>query len=382
MNFLINIIGIPLGFVMKLIYNLVGNYGVAIILFTVVTKLILFPISYKQQKNQSRLQLINPKLAKLREKYRNKPEKLQEEQLRLYQEENINPYSSCLPSLLSLVLLWGVLAVVYKPMTYIMDYGSDTIDAAKSIVISIDEDPDSLESTLSKNSMRQELIIMEKILADPEAFAEQMDGTDPEFTENIIAFAGTFHLGNMQLSETPSWNIRENSSVLLFLLPFMSGIMQLILTIYMQVQQKKRNPGMPGMGSMTAMLLIMPLFSVWLAFTVPAGVGFYWLCSSAFSFLQTIFLYGWFNEERVRKIGEAERKKAKKGRPSMMQRLLEQQEEMNRQSEAASGRIPSNRVSYSDDDMPKLSRSEKEKYNTAVIQEARKRMAEKYRDED
>lgn len=91
MNFLVDIVAMPLGFVMKLIYDLVGNYGIAIILFTLVTKLILFPISYKQQKNSARLQLINPKLAKLRQKYKDKPEKFQEEQMRLYQEENINP---------------------------------------------------------------------------------------------------------------------------------------------------------------------------------------------------------------------------------------------------------------------------------------------------
>ena len=114
MNFLINIVAFPLGFIMKLIYSLVGNYGIAIILFTLVTKLILLPVSYKQQKNSARLQLINPKLKKLQEKYKDKPEKMQLEQTKLYQEENINPYSSCLTSFIPLILLWGVLAVVYK----------------------------------------------------------------------------------------------------------------------------------------------------------------------------------------------------------------------------------------------------------------------------
>ena len=64
MNFLIDIIALPLGFIMKLIYNLVKNYGIAIILFTFVTRMILFPVSYKQQKNTARMQLLNPKLKK------------------------------------------------------------------------------------------------------------------------------------------------------------------------------------------------------------------------------------------------------------------------------------------------------------------------------
>ncbi len=410
MNFLINIVAFPLGFIMKLIYSLVGNYGIAIILFTLVTKLILLPVSYKQQKNSARLQLINPKLKKLQEKYKDKPEKMQLEQTKLYQEENINPYSSCLTSFIPLILLWGVLAVVYKPMTYIMDYKTDTIEEAKAIVIALDEDPAQAEKTLTKNSMRQELIIMEKLLKDPEGFravvedgevhlttAEGEEQTtllksiDPEFVTKVSDFAETFTIGGTKLSETPNVKPTQNSSIFLFLIPILSGLVQLAMTIYMQYMQKKRNPDMPSMGAMNAMLYFMPLFSVWLAFTVPAGVGFYWLCSSAFSFLQSVLLYAWFNEARVEKIGEAERKKAannKNRRPSMMQLMLEQQQEMLRQqgeggSEARLAGGPSNRVRYSDDDGERrLSRSEKEEYNTLIIREARKRMAAKYGETD
>jgi len=135
---------------------------------------------------------------------------------------------------------------------------------------------------------------------------------------------------------------------------------------------------------MNIMLYGIPIFSVWLAFTVPAGVGFYWICSSVFSFIQSIGLNLWFNDARVEKIGEAERKKAQKSnrRPSMMQKLMEQQEEMMRQQQGGTTRTPSNRVSYSDDDEVRFSRSEREEYNTAVIREARRRMAEKYGEND
>lgn len=406
MNYIIDLIAIPLGFIMKLIYSWVGNYGIAIILFTLFTKLLLLPVSYKQQKNAARMQLINPKLKKLQEKYKDKPEKLQLEQSKLYQEENINPYSSCLTSFIPLILLWGVLAVVYKPMTFIMDYKKPVIEEAKSIVLQMD--PDS-EKTLNKNSMRQELIIMGKILQDPEGFTaivkdgkititdkdgneseQKLSEIDSTFVPKVTNFAKTFVIGGTNLSETPNINPTKNSTPFLFLIPILSGLMQLAMTIYMQYMQKKRNPDMPNMGMMNGMLYFMPLFSVWLAFTVPAGVGFYWLCSSAFSFLQSVLLYTWFNEARVEKIGEAERAKAKtqKRRPSMMQKLLEQQQEMLNQQENGSGQTPrlaggpSNRVRYSDDDGEvKLSRSEQEEYNTAVIREARKRMASKYGEE-
>ena len=408
MNFIIDLIAIPLGFIMKLIYGWVGNYGIAIILFTLFTKFILLPVSYKQQKNTARMQLINPKLKKLQEKYKDKPEKMQLEQSKLYQEENINPYSSCLTSFIPLILLWGVLAVVYKPMTYIMDYDKPLIEEAKSIVLQLDP---SMEKTLSKNNMRQELIIMGKL--QDASFAEQFnaviddgkvvltdkDGNetetklsviDKQFVPTVNEFAKTFVIGGTNLSETPNINPAKNATVFLFLIPILSGLMQLAMTIYMQHMQKKRNPDMPNMGAMNGMLYFMPLFSVWLAFTVPAGVGFYWLCSSAFSFAQSVGLYAWFNDERVEKIGEAEREKAKKSprRPSMMQKMLEQQQAMlaEQDKDVQTPRLgggPSNRVRYSDDDGEvKLSRSEQEEYNTAVIREARKRMASKYGEDE
>ena len=412
MNFIINIIGVPLGFIMKLIYNWVGNYGIAIILFTLFTKILLFPVSYKQQKNAARQQLLSPKLKKLQEKYRNEPEKMQLEQSKLYQEENINPYSSCLTSFIPLILLWGVLAVVYQPMTYIMDYKQPVIDEAKAIVLQIDDDRAAAEKLLSKNGMRSELIVMSKMLQegkadefqavvqsgevtvydkDGNATVQKLAAIDESFVPAVQKFADTFKIGSTKLSETPNWKPAQNSTVFLFLIPILSGLLQLGMTIYMQHMQKKRNPDMPNMGPMNAMLYFMPLFSVWLAFTVPAGVGFYWMCSSAFSFLQSIGLYAWFNEERVKKIGEAEREKAKKAnrRPSMMQRLMEQQEEMLRQQQGAGSEArlaggPSNRVRYSDDDGEgrKPSRSEMEEYNTSVIREARKRMAAKYGEEE
>lgn len=376
MNFLIDLVGTPLGFIMKFIYDLVGNYGVAIILFTLVTKLIVFPVYYKQQKNMVHTQLVQPKLAKLREKYKNNPEKLQMEQMRLYQEENINPYASCLPMVISLIILWGVLGVVYEPMSHILKYDNAVINEATTIASEFNE-----KINPEKQDMRVQLQIMEEVVKHEEEFAQKMEKIDADFVPKVKEFSDTFNILGVDLNLTPS--VKDfKTNFPLFLIPVLSGVVQLGMTIYMQWHQKRkrRNEDMPGMGGMNAMLYIMPIFSVWLAFTVPAGVGFYWICSSVFSFIQSIGLNLWFNDERIEKIGEAERKKAKNSnrRPTMMQRMLEQQEEIVRQQEGAAKRSASNRVSYSDDDEVKFSRSEREEYNTAVIREARRRMAEKY----
>ena len=141
---------------MRLIYQLVNNYGVAIVLFTIITKILLFPISYKQQKNTLRMQLIQPKLKKLQAKYKDKPQELQQAQMQLYQEEHVNPMSSCLPMFLQFFLLFGVLDVVYKPLTHILHYSKSVISKVVEISTGILGDSVAKQYT----GLRQELGVL------------------------------------------------------------------------------------------------------------------------------------------------------------------------------------------------------------------------------
>ena len=134
MDFLYDLCGKPFGWIMRLIYDWVDNYAFAILLFTIFTKLILFPISYKQQKNSARMQRVNPKMEKLRQKYKDDPKKMQEEQMKLYQEENVNPGASCLPMFLQFFILFGILDVVYKPLSYILKMKDSVISSAFEVV--------------------------------------------------------------------------------------------------------------------------------------------------------------------------------------------------------------------------------------------------------
>ena len=109
MNALYDIIGVPFGYLMRLIYSICNNYAVAIILFTVITKILLLPVNYKTQKGAARMQLLNPKLEKLKKSFANNPQRLQEEQQKLYQQEGVNPMGSCLPAFIQMFLLFGVL---------------------------------------------------------------------------------------------------------------------------------------------------------------------------------------------------------------------------------------------------------------------------------
>ena len=120
----------PLGYAIKYIYGLCGhNYGVAIIVFTVLVRLIMLPLSIKQQKSMAKTQKIQPALNALQQKYKNDKDKLNKEMVKLYQDNNINPMGGCLPLLIQFPFLIGIINVVYRPVTYILNKDATALAA-------------------------------------------------------------------------------------------------------------------------------------------------------------------------------------------------------------------------------------------------------------
>ncbi|MDY3256743.1 MAG: YidC/Oxa1 family membrane protein insertase, partial [Ruminococcus callidus] len=182
------------------------------------------------------------------------------------------------------------------------------------------------------------------------------------------------HLGEQPTIHPDVWNFE---AVALAAIPIIAGLLQLVLTLFSQIQQKRTNPAAAQMKSMNIMMYIMPLFSVWFAYVVPAGVGFYWICSSFFSLIQTIALNLYFTPKRMEVIAEKEKakmqKKAASGKKSMYQRVLEQQ--------SAQDQSLNQHKNDAESETGGLSRKEKNVYNRKKIDEAREKFAEKYGDE-
>lgn len=128
MTWLYSIIGTPLGYILYFIYEFIcSNVGVAIIIFTFIVKLVLLPIYIKQQKSTAKSSVFQPKVMEIQQKYRNNQQKQQEELMKL-QQQGYKPYSGCLPMLLSFLILFGVIDVVYKPMTHIVHLNDEAIE--------------------------------------------------------------------------------------------------------------------------------------------------------------------------------------------------------------------------------------------------------------
>lgn len=371
MNWLYDTFGTPFGYLMMWIFDLVQNYGVAIILFTLVTRIILLPMNYKTQKNAARMQLLNPKLAKIRKSYKDNQQKMQEEQMKLYQEEGVNPMGSCLPAVIQMLLLFGVLDVVYKPLTHIIRFADKTIASARELASTLGG------TKISASDLRNEL----RILNVFNSHSSEFSSIGEDFTEKVSDFYEKFSFFGVNLGQIPhkpdSWS--DWSQVGLFLIPFLAGAAQLVYSIYSQVHQKRKNPDMPSMGLAGVLIYAMPILSVFFAFKVPSGVGFYWIFSSLFSLLITFCLNCYF-EKNIDKIVEKDKAKAKeyaaahngKGK-GFMQKMYEQQQQQLEQQKK-------NQAIYKENG-EKMSRSEANAYNRQLLNEARKRMAEKYGDE-
>ncbi len=417
------ILAVPLGFIMKGCYLLVKNYGIALILFTFIIKLITFPLSIKQQKSTARTAALAPKIKILEKKYASDKNKLNEERMKLYSEENINPMSSCLPMVITMLILFSLIEVIYSPLTYITNIDKEAVKDAKntiSIISTVSEDVKNNDTSfeqlvsegvdlkalfsdkekykatakLSEANIEEMLSIIQKhpdidkyfndktkvsnsMKHRPELliFSITKDGYsdlfDADVTEQVSKIDYTFF--GIFLGAFPSWKS------ILVLIPILSLISQLVLTFVTQHYTKKNNTAVQmGMG-MNTMFYIMPLFSFWIAFSFPAGMGLYWILSSVFQLGQTVLLNKLYSPDKVAEIVKKEqaKNKHKKKRPSMYDRMMEAQ-----QAQKNGGAAGASRISVSRDDSDeKLSKSEMKELQRLRLNEARRKMAEKYGDD-
>ena len=155
--FLYSVLGYPLGYVMWLLYLVVDNFGWAVILFTVVIKAASFPLTLKQQKNMAYSQLFTPRVQEAQKKYRGNQQKLQEEMQKL-QKEGYNPMGGCAPMILTMILLFGIIDVVYKPMTHMERFDKDTIQAIEYMSIETEYTEIILQSMVGNDENRNAVI--------------------------------------------------------------------------------------------------------------------------------------------------------------------------------------------------------------------------------
>ncbi len=291
MGNLMDIINVPLALLLKLCYMLVNNYGVAIILFAVVTKVLLFPLGIKSEKSRLQQVAMQPKVNALQQKFKGntRDPKYNEELQALYNAEGFSPFAGCLPQLIQLPIILGLWNAIRQPLTYISGLGQKTLytvvqtlydNGVSYIVTELEKyaengvlNPDKVVSWLKSSEIRLATVIGEG------SNLELVSGVLPEDFELInMSFFG------LNLGMTPS---DYGLIALTTLIPIISGVTSFLGSFIMQ----KINGTPEGQnGSMNMLLYTMPLISIWLGYSFPIGVGIYWIASNLLNMLQTLLL--------------------------------------------------------------------------------------------
>lgn len=288
----------PFGMLLMWIYNLVGSYGVAIILFALICKLILLPLSIHSKKSMRKMSALSQKQMALQKKYANNRVKLNEEIQKLYEQEGVSPMSGCLPSFLPLPIMMGLYYAIEKPITFMMgitdkDFVTEGFPDSVQLLINYVNDSGIADLTKYQDYYVQ-IPLMETLnkLADAAGqFPEAITNLSAEIAERLVPL--NFNFLGFNLAQTP--NIKEFS--ILWLLPILSGLTALLSSFVMQKLQEKTNPTAAQMqGSMKTMLYIMPLMSVYLGFILPAALAVYWITNNILTMIQEIFLTWYMNK--------------------------------------------------------------------------------------
>ena len=274
---------IPMGFIIRVCYNVSDNYMTALLMFAIVMQIILFPLGIKQQKNSNKQASLRPKENAIRKKYAGRndaatKQKVQQEIMNLYQQENFNPAGGCLPLLIQLPIIFALFAVVRQPLTYVTRLSTGVIGSLKEQITN-------LGYTLNAGYEEISIITYLKENGLDGIRGLSLTAADIEAMPNFKMFGGLF-----DISVTPSsqvWSIYILVPILTFIVMMLS---QHITKKFTYRPETATGADPSAQTSMKMMNWMMPLMSVYFAFIVPSAIGVYWIFRNILSVIQQIIL--------------------------------------------------------------------------------------------
>ena len=323
---------VPFAWLVRLFYNLTNSYGVALILFTLVIKLIMLPFQMKSKKSMMRMSRVSGQMQELQKRYAKNQAKLQEEMQKLYEEEGVNPMSGCLWSLIPFPILIALYSIIRQPITHVMMLSKDVLqtvvqsaaDAGVNLtnIVMMDKATgtpalkDGLYQLASYGQINLVKAVQEMGLSTPEGW-----------------FDMNYNFLGLDLTATP-WEYVKNFTftwavIGVILIPILAGLSQFVFSKLTMKTQPQADAG--GGASMKSMMYMMPLMSVYIAFIMPAALGVYWIAQSVFSLIQEAIL----NKTFSAKLSEEEEARFQ-ARQADRQRRMEEarvQEQQRKQEE-------------------------------------------------
>lgn len=272
-------LAVPFGYVMYLCYNLLKDYGMAIVLFTLFTKVILFPVAVWTHKNSIKLVKLQPQINRVKAKFFGDPDSIADEQAKIYKDGGYNPFASLVPLFIQIILLMGLINVIYNPLTHILRIDSDTTArlVAEEYRISGGEERASIQLDVISDVQNGKNI---------QGFSEAAASEVLNRIQNL-----KLDLVHIKLSDIPSVSRKWS-----LLVPIIAGLSALLLCFV----QNRLNPlqaeqGLYGKLGTTAVSVGISLF---LGGFVPVGIGLYWILSNVFTIIQQYILNLVYNPKK------------------------------------------------------------------------------------
>lgn len=313
---------VPFAFLTRLFYSWTGSYGVALILFTLVVKLVLLPFQLKSKKSMLRMNRMQGKLNDIKTRYANNQQKQQEAMAELYAKEGINLMSGCLWIMIPFPILIALYYIIRVPLRYFMSL-------SESVIAEITTLAGTLGFTAAEGSQAYEQIYLAKFIHEHWAdFAGKFDGLidlNYNFLHIDLAAQPSSLFSQFPGGGWPVWGA--------LLLPIISAGIQFAMSFITM-----RTNGSAPNGSTKTMMYMMPLMTLWMGYILPSALCIYWIANSAFSLIQEVTLNKYFNKILDREETEKE-KAAREKRYAKYQR---QKELMAQQQLANGGKKPQN----------------------------------------
>ena len=295
----------PFAWLLLFFYNLFSSYGVALILFAIVIKLILFPVTLKSKKSMIQTTMLSEQMQKLQKQYGKDRERYNLEVQKLYEKEHVNPMGGCLWSLIPMFVLIALYGIIREPLTYFMSMSMEQIETlaaeldwpaaalangwlTQGALEKLQEQlADGKITSLFQNGAYNQLYLLS--LVKPENLAALQTATGAE-----SLFVLNFRFLGIDLSQIPQWKLwtvdMNLNNIGLFILPIISvGVSYLSMKVSMATNQMNKQTENKQMDSTNRMMMwMMPLMSLWIGFTVPAGLSVYWISQYFMQMIQEV----------------------------------------------------------------------------------------------
>ena len=278
------------GYLLNFLYNIFNNYGIAIIIFSVILRIILIPVTISQQKSIKKNEKMQEKMKEIQRKYKNNPEKLNQETIDLYKREKLNPFSGCLSSILQIIIILSVFWLVSKPLTYMKKVDTNIINGY------VEE----IKNEEGKASAYPEIQVIQKKAS-----------TDENVNINM-EFLG------LDLSKVPNQNMGDITVYIIPVLYIITSFVSIKITNgkkkknkTLQIEEKtsenkenvedgktENDESLEAMQEMNnSMMYMVPIMSISIAFIAPLGLALYWLVSNILIIIERLIIDKIFNKE-------------------------------------------------------------------------------------